>query len=501
VKISLFFCGGLSVSGHTITQRGNLLEFDFHGVWGEAERQAWQREIVPATKSLRPGFQFLVDFSDYPAQEPATQEMHGAMMGTALALGLHSAVHVVPSQVVRAQMKRASDATPDAARFHYVATMAEGRELVRRLSDQQVTPSASGAARHPTGPGESPSFQPVGNWPAARPPARSAQIACVVAATASAATGPWLGAVPASALALLAAGLAGVALGRGQGAGPDAEPQALRTGEGNAQSRANREVMAELADLLGSESSILRQRSSTLVAVAEEVSSAARQVQADAAGISERLAQMAGDTREMASSISEIGSQSIIADQLTGDASKQAGRTRDLVGALDASSRDIGNVVSLIGQIAEQTNMLALNATIEAARAGSAGRGFAVVASEVKELSRATARATGQIERSVAAIQRDVVSTAEALDGIGTSVEDVRSAQDVVASAVTEQQNVTSGIETAVESTTTGAAHLVDRTRQLTLATSEVTAAASEATATSERLDVLTERLRQLARS
>src|SRR3546814_9741217 len=70
--------------------------------------------------------------------------------------------------------------------------------------------------------------------------------------------------------------------------------------------------------------------------------------------------------------------------------------TNGQVEGLAASAQKIGNVVSLIQDIAEQTNLLALNATIEAARAGEAGKGFAVVASEVKSLAMQTAKARSE---------------------------------------------------------------------------------------------------------
>jgi twitching motility protein PilJ len=74
---------------------------------------------------------------------------------------------------------------------------------------------------------------------------------------------------------------------------------------------------------------------------------------------------------------------------------------------LGESSQEIGNIVALIEEIAEQTNILALNASIEASRAGEAGRGFAVVADEVQKLAERSTNATKQIEVLVSTIQSD----------------------------------------------------------------------------------------------
>src|SRR3546814_15568724 len=110
---------------------------------------------------------------------------------------------------------------------------------------------------------------------------------------------------------------------------------------------------------------------------------------------------------ELSPSIAEISRQVSQSAEIAGKAVTDAERTNVQVQGLADAAQKIGEVVSLITDIASQTNLLALNATIEAARAGDAGKGFAVVASEVKNLANETAKAPEEITGQITAIQQN----------------------------------------------------------------------------------------------
>ena len=120
------------------------------------------------------------------------------------------------------------------------------------------------------------------------------------------------------------------------------------------------------------------------------------------------------------------------------EAAAEVERVRATVAGLSAASREIGEVVTVINQVAKQTKLLALNATIEAARAGEAGKGFAVVAAEVKDLASQTADSTGQIEARTDQIRRAADEAAAAISGILKAVQTMAEAMDQIAGAIAQ---------------------------------------------------------------
>lgn len=138
---------------------------------------------------------------------------------------------------------------------------------------------------------------------------------------------------------------------------------------------------------------------------------------AESAGVAERSVSIANNGAKVVQNT--IHGMDTIREQIQ-DTSKRIKR-------LGESSQEIGDIVSLINDIADQTNILALNAAIQASMAGDAGRGFAVVADEVQRLAERSATATKQIESLVKAIQNDTNEAVTSMEQ--TTAEVVRGAR------------------------------------------------------------------------
>ncbi|QMS90916.1 GAF domain-containing protein [Nostoc edaphicum CCNP1411] len=162
------------------------------------------------------------------------------------------------------------------------------------------------------------------------------------------------------------------------------------------------------------------------------------------------------------------------------------GETAKKVKRLGESSQQISRVVSLINQIAIQTNLLAINAGIEAARAGEEGQGFAVVAEEVGELAVRSAAATQEIEQIVENIQRETSEVVQAME-IGTTqvVEGTRIVEEAKQS-LSEILDVSSQIDSLVQSISTATASQVETSQSVSQLMKDI-AAISQRTSDSSR--------------
>ena len=253
----------------------------------------------------------------------------------------------------------------------------------------------------------------------------------------------------------------------------------------------------------------------TAVSLAEASNHQAREIASASAAITDMAESMENVTREAAES-AEVARQSMeIAQKGAGvvretissmeDIRETIQETSKRIKRLGESSQEIGDIVGLITEIADQTNILALNAAIQASTAGDAGRGFAVVADEVQRLAERAGNATKQIETLVNTIQADTneaitsmeVSTSGVVNG-AKRAEDAGEALREIETVSTNLANLIQGISESAKKQS-AIANDVSKTmnviQEITLKTSEGTEE------TSSSLSSLNELANELQRS
>ncbi|MGG4420787.1 methyl-accepting chemotaxis protein TlpC [Bacillus subtilis] len=248
----------------------------------------------------------------------------------------------------------------------------------------------------------------------------------------------------------------------------------------------------------------------------ENSESSLKQASADIRDISANTAAIA-DKGQLAQSKADIGQKEIANVQEQMDAIHQSiQKSGEIIHQLDGRSKQIEQILSVITQIADQTNLLALNAAIEAARAGEQGKGFAVVADEVRKLAEESQQSAGQISKLIIEIQKDMNRSArsvehvktEAAEGV-TMIQRTRDAFKEIAAATGEISAEISDLSASVTNISASAHQINDsfaantadikestkNTRQAAALTEEQFAAMEEITAASETLSQLAEEL------
>jgi methyl-accepting chemotaxis protein len=236
----------------------------------------------------------------------------------------------------------------------------------------------------------------------------------------------------------------------------------------------------DIVETVSSASVELQATAQSMSTTAEETSRQATAVATASELASANVHTVAGASEELTSSISEVSRQVAEAARIAGQAVEDAGRTNANVQALADAATKIGEVVTLINDIAGQTNLLALNATIEAARAGESGKGFAVVASEVKSLAGQTAKATQDIASQIKSIQGATADAVKAIETITDTIGRINEITTTVASAVEGQGAATKEILRNVQQASAGTAGVSANISGVTAAASETGSASTQ---------------------
>lgn len=263
-----------------------------------------------------------------------------------------------------------------------------------------------------------------------------------------------------------------------------------------------------------------------LVSAATEIASSSEQLSRGAEDQSNQVSQISAAVEQMAATVVESSKNAGDASQAATKANETAAQggeivtntisgmqriaqtvreSADSIGKLARSADQIGEIIGVIDDIADQTNLLALNAAIEAARAGEQGRGFAVVADEVRKLAERTGKATGEITDMIKGIQTDTSTAVSSMESGLKEVEAGRSLTDRAGDSLHQIVEMSDQvlemirqIATASEQQSSAAEQISKNIEYIATVTRESASGASQAAAAAEELNQQAEGMRKM---